>query len=73
MDGTVMTLRNDFQSQANALMVELDDSTSVMMGLVCSHQTTGPVWEAASMRQSTSFGRLAAFLKRSDHFGLALG
>jgi hypothetical protein len=67
-----MTHRNDFQTQANVLMVELDDSTSAMMGMVFSHQTTGPVWDAASRRQSTSFGRWAAFLKRSDHFGLVL-
>ncbi|HEX8593959.1 MAG TPA: hypothetical protein VF682_11890 [Pseudomonas sp.] len=68
-----MTHRNDFQSQANVLMVELDDSTSAMMGMVFCHQTTGPLWDAAAKRQSASFGRWAAFLKRSDHFGQVLG
>lgn len=65
----LMTHINDFQAQANVLMVELDDSTSAMMGLVCSRQTTGPAWDAAARRQRNSYGRWSAFLKKSDHFG----
>lgn len=67
-----MTMRDDFKIQASALMLELNDATSAMMGMVGCHHTTGPVWEAASIRQSRSFGRWNAFLKQSDMYGQAL-
>lgn len=67
-----MTLRDDSLTQASALMRELNDATSAMMGMVGSHHTTGPVWEAASIRQSRSFGRWNAFLRQSDIYSQAL-
>lgn len=53
-------------------MLELNDATCAMMGMVGSHQTTGPLWEAAAMRQSRSFGRWTAFLRESDIYSHAL-
>ena len=67
-----MTIHNDFSTQANALMIELNDATTAMMGMVCTHQTTGPLWAAASVRQSRSFGRWNAFIRESDAYGRAL-
>lgn len=70
--GYPMTLRDDSLNQASALMLELNDATSAMMGMVGSHHTTGPVWEAAAIRQSRSFGRWNAFLRQSDIYSQAL-
>lgn len=67
-----MTKRNDFSTQANALMVELNDSTTAMMGMVSLHQTTGPLWAAAAVRQSLSFGRWNAFVSQAQESGRAL-
>ncbi|MGV6393295.1 hypothetical protein ACTUVN_001191 [Pseudomonas caspiana] len=67
-----MTLREDSRNQASALMLELNDATCAMMGMVGSHQTTGPLWEAAAIRQSRSFGRWNAFLRESDIYSHAL-
>jgi hypothetical protein len=67
-----MTTRDNFQIEANELMVELNDATSAMMGMVTSHQTTGAVWDAAARRQSRSFGRWSSFLKQSDRYGQML-
>ncbi|WP_095093951.1 hypothetical protein [Pseudomonas sp. Irchel 3A5] len=67
-----MTMHIDFSAQANVLMFELNDATSAMMGMVGIHQTTGPVWIAATARQSLSFGRWNAFIKKSEMYGHAL-
>ena len=67
-----MTMRDDFKNQASVLMLELNDATSAMMGMVGSHHTTGPVWVAAAARQSRSFGRLNSFLRQSEIYGQAL-
>jgi hypothetical protein len=67
-----MTMHNDFSTQASVLMFELNDATTAMMGMVGAHQTTGPVWLAATVRQSLSFGRWNAFVNRSDVFGPSL-
>ncbi|MCI8210653.1 hypothetical protein AUC61_14035 [Pseudomonas sp. S25] len=67
-----MTMHNDFSTQANVLMFELNDATTAMMGMVGAHQTTGPVWVAATARQSLSFGRWSAFIRRSEIYGQAL-
>lgn len=68
----IMTMHNDFSTQASTLMLELNDATTVMMGMVGAHRTTGPLWLAATARQSLSFGRWNAFINRSDVFGPAL-
>jgi hypothetical protein len=70
--GYLMTMRDDFKDQASVLMLELNDATSAMMGMVGSHHTTGPVWAAAAERQSRSFGRLNSFLRKSEIYGQAL-
>ena len=67
-----MTLREESRNQASALMLELNDATSAMMGMVGAHQTTGPVWAAAALRQSRSFGRWNTFLRQSDIYSQAL-
>ncbi|PHN28862.1 hypothetical protein ALP94_03598 [Pseudomonas savastanoi pv. glycinea] len=67
-----MTMHIDFSTQANVLMFELNDATTAMMGMVGTHQTTGPVWVAATARQSLSFGRWSAFIKKSEMYGHAL-
>lgn len=71
-EGYPMTMREDSRNQASALMLELNDATSAMMGMVGSHQTTGPIWEAAAMRQSRSFGRWNTFLRESDIYSHVL-
>jgi hypothetical protein len=65
-------MREESRNQASALMLELNDATCAMMGMVGSHHTTGPIWEAAAIRQSRSFGRWNAFLRESDIYGHAL-
>jgi hypothetical protein len=72
LEGLIMTIHNDFSTQANALMIELNDATTAMMGMVCTHQTTGPLWAAASVRQTRSFGRWNAFIRQSEVYGRAL-
>lgn len=67
-----MTLLTDFNVQANELMVELNDATTAMMGMVGMHQTTGPLWTAATLRQGRSFGRWNAFIRQSEIYGRAL-
>lgn len=70
--GINMTAQTDFSVQANDLMIELNDATNAMMGMVGMHQTTGPLWIAAAARQGLSFGRWNAFVRGSDMFGQAL-
>lgn len=67
-----MTLTNDFSAQANELIFELNDATTAMMGMVGMHQTTGPLWAAAIVRQGRSFGRWNAFIRQSEIYGRAL-
>lgn len=67
-----MTMHTNFNAQANALMIELNDATTAMMGMVGTHHTTGALWAAASVRQSRSFGRWSAFIRQSEVYGPAL-
>lgn len=68
-----MTTHDDFNIQANALMCELNDATSALMGMVGKHHPTGSIWTAAATRQSRSYCTWSAFIQQSAIYGDSLG
>ncbi len=68
-----MTTHDDFNIQANALMCELNEATSALMGMVGRHHPTGSIWAAAARRQSRSYCTWSAFIQQSATYGASLG
>lgn len=57
-----MTSFEDFRTQSQALLTELDAATAGMMTLVTSQRVSGPEWDAATKRQHDAYERWNAFL-----------
>jgi hypothetical protein len=57
-----MTSFEDFRTQSQELLTELDAATMEMMTLVTSKCVSGPEWDAATKRQHDAYERWNAFL-----------
>lgn len=57
-----MTSFEDFRTQSQALLAELDAATTGMMTLVTAKCVSGPEWDAATQRQHDAYERWNAFL-----------
>jgi bifunctional pyridoxal-dependent enzyme with beta-cystathionase and maltose regulon repressor activities len=68
-----MTTHDDFNIQANALMYDLNDATSALMGMVGKHNPKGSIWTAAATRQSRSYLKWSTFIQQSAAYGTSLG
>ncbi|KAF2391971.1 MULTISPECIES: hypothetical protein [Pseudomonas] len=57
-----MTSFEDFRTQSQALLTELDAATMGMMTLVTAKCVSGPEWDAATQRHHDAYERWNAFL-----------